>query len=459
MHHLEIELSTLKTAGYHNMEVSKILSILLKIVIYILLLFSKRDALTQQMSLGECVKQAIENHPDIKASYLQTGMSQAGIDQAKSNFLPQLGANIHQSGNFGRSIDRFTNAYIDQFYNTTWAGVQLNMPLFTSFRNSHLLTSAKSGFLASESAQENAKNTMIQAVLAAYINGLAQQESIKNSEKQLQNDSIQYQRLMKRKDAGLITKTEEIQLLNQLKADELVLIDAQLNYEIAIAELSRLLNNKLSYSTKLAPLEPSNPINILVSPAVNDRLPQFAEAKWRLQAIRDNIKATKAQSYPSIDLSAGYGTFYASSNPNRSFTEQLNDTRNGSISIGITIPILRGMQNRPQVQVQKVRETMIQNELELTKLQLSQDLNLAFTRYKNLTKRYETANLLYQLSEENMHLIQDQVSAGTATMIDFLLAQTNMERALASRTNAKYQLIHQEKLLTFYTSGKFDFGE
>jgi outer membrane protein TolC len=82
------------------MEVSKILSILLKIVIYILLLFSKRDALTQQMSLGECVKQAIENHPDIKASYLQTGMSQAGIDQAKSNFLPQLGANIYQSGNF-----------------------------------------------------------------------------------------------------------------------------------------------------------------------------------------------------------------------------------------------------------------------------------------------------------------------------------------------------------------------
>jgi outer membrane protein len=441
------------------MEASKLITYLVKIIIFLALLFTKKDVTAQQITLKECVSKAIENHPDVKASYLQTGLSQAGIDQAKSNFLPQLGASIFQSGNFGRSIDRFTNAYIDQFYNSTWAGVRMNMPLFTSFRNSNLLSSAKASFSASESAQENAKNTITQQVLAAYINGLAQQENIKNAEKQLSNDSIQYLRLMTRKGAGLITKTEEIQLLNQLKADELVLLDAQLNYEIAIAELSRLLNAELSLTTELSPLEPATNANIPVKSAINEQLPQFTEANWRLKSIRDNIRATKALSYPRIELSGDYGTFYASSNPERSFSQQLNDTRNGSISIGLNIPLLRGLQNRPQIQEQKVREIMIQNDLDRTRLQLNQDLKLATTRYQNLKQRFETANSLYLLSEENMNLIQDQVNAGTATMVDFLLAQTNMERALNSRTNAKYQLIHQEKLLQFYTTGKFDFGE
>lgn len=441
------------------MEASKLITYLVKIIIFLALLFTKKDVTAQQITLKECVSKAIENHPDVKASYLQTGLSQAGIDQAKSNFLPQLGASIFQSGNFGRSIDRFTNAYIDQFYNSTWAGVRMNMPLFTSFRNSNLLSSAKASFSASESAQENAKNTITQQVLAAYINGLAQQENIKNAEKQLSNDSIQYLRLMTRKDAGLITKTEEIQLLNQLKADELVFLDAQLNYEIAIAELSRLLNAELSLTTELSPLEPATSANIPVKSAINEQLPQFTEANWRLKSIRDNIRATKALSYPSIELSGDYGTFYASSNPERSFSQQLNDTRNGSISIGLNIPLLRGLQNRPQIQEQKVREIMIQNDLDRTRLQLNQDLKLATTRYQNLKQRFETANSLYLLSEENMNLIQYQVNAGTATMVDFLLAQTNMERALNSRTNAKYQLIHQEKLLQFYTTGKFDFGE
>ena len=459
MHHLATELSNLKTAGYHNMEMSKIITLLVKVILFIILIFTKKDVFAQQISLKDCVRKAIENHPDVKASYLNTGIAKAGIDQAKSNFMPELSASIFQSGNFGRSIDRFTNAYIDQFYNSTWAGVRLNVPIFTSFRNTHLLSSAKTTFSASESAQENARNMISQSVLAAYINGLAQQENIKNAEKQLSNDSIQYQRLMTRKDAGLITKTEEIQLLNQMKADELVLLDAQLNYEIAIAELSRLLNTELPLTTILYPLEPEVNVQIPNNPLLSEQLPQFADAKWRLQSTRDNIKATKALSYPNISLIADYGTFYASSNPERSFVQQLNDTRNGAVSVGINIPILRGMKNRPLVQELKVREMMIQNDLERTRLQLNQELKLANTRYLNLKQRYKTANSLYVLSEENMNLIQDQVNAGTATMVDFLLAQTNMERALTSRTNAKYQLIHQEKLLQFYTTGKFELGE
>lgn len=457
---METGLSNSKMVGFLDMEAPKILTLIIKVILFVILIFTKRDVAAQQLSLESCVKKAIENHPDIKASYLQSATNKASIDRAKSNFYPEFGASIFQSGNFGRSIDRFTNAYIDQFYNSTYAGVRMNMPLFTSFRNSHLLSSAKSAFVATEQAQEIAKNTLTQSVLAAYINALTLQENIRNARQQLSNDSIQLVRLNIRKEAGLITKTEEIQLLNQIKADELVLVDALLNYEIAMADLCRLMNSDIPLETVLIAIEPDDKVESkYLSATLNESLPQFLNAKWQLQSIRENIKATKALSYPSLNLSGDYGTFYASSNPERTFSQQLNDTRNGSISLGLSIPILRGLQNRPLIQELKVREMIIQNDLDRTKLQLNQDFKLAKTRYQNLKQRYQTANALFQLAEENMNLIQDQVAAGTATMVEYLIAQTNMERARTSLTNAKFQLIHQEKLLNFYATGKFDFTE
>jgi outer membrane protein len=224
-------------------------------------------------------------------------------------------------------------------------------------------------------------------------------------------------------------------------------------------ELFRVINKDLPTTLRLQPLQMDLTNESMIVPSISPTLPQFSEAKWRLQNIRDNIRATKALSFPTIRLSAEYGTFYASSNPERTFVQQLNDTRNGSISLGLNIPIMRGLQNQPRIQEMKISEMIVQNDLERTTLQLTQELKIAISRYQNLKQRYQAANSLYTLANENMQLIQEQVNAGTALMVDFLLAQNNMERALNTLTQTKYQLIHQKMLVSFYTTGKFDLGK
>jgi outer membrane protein len=413
---------------------------------------------SQSLTLKECINHALENNPDIQESILNVGVSKANVNVARSNFLPEIAVNIFQSGNFGRSIDRFTNGYIDRFYNASYAGLRLNMPLFTGNRNKYLLASSKALLTSTEAAQDVAKNTLTLDVLVAYVNALALYETIKNADQQLKNDSIQYERILKRKDAGLITKTEEIQLLNQMKSDEIIRIDAQLNYEIGLAELSRLLNLDLPNTTTLFNLEPDQSLIIDSNITLSEDLPQFIVAKWNIQSIKENIKATKARSLPSISLSSGYETFYASSNSESSFSQQINATRNGAVSLGITIPIFSKFQIKPLVEDLKMREKIAENGFDRTTIILNQELKLAKTSYVNLKQRYEKSNSLVELAKENMSFIQEQINAGTATMVDFLLAQTNMERALTSLTNAKYQLILQEKILQFYKLGKFDFN-
>lgn len=419
-------------------------------------IFCEVSLFSQQWTLSGCVNQAINNHPDIKSAKLDLGISVARVDQAKSNFYPEIGANVFQSGNFGRSIDRFTNAYIDQFYNTTYAGISLNIPVFTSFRNTNLVASAKSTMAASESAVEKNKNILTLTVINNYIFALSQSENIRNAVNQWKNDSIQYQRLLIRKEAGLTTKIEEIQLLNQMKTDELAVMDAQLNYETAIIDLSQVMNTPLLASTNLSPLLPDENYLFDLQNTVTSSLPQITELKLGIQSLNETIKATKALSYPSLGLRADYGTFYASSNPERSFTQQLNDTRNGSISLGLNIPILRGLQNRPQVHELKVRQMVLQNTMDKTQLLIRQNMDMTNARYKTYKQRYENAKYLLTLANENISLITEQLTAGTVTMVDYLLAQNNMEKASAALTNSKYQLILQEKILKFYSTGKYD---
>jgi outer membrane protein len=443
--------------GYHNM--TKMPKLFFSSLLWLALFFNINEVSSQQITLSECVQVALQNHPDVKNGYLQTGLAKVRIDQAKSNFMPEMSAGIYQAGNFGRSIDRFTNSYINQFYNSTWAGVNLNIPLFTSFRNSHLLSSARSTYLATEQAQANAKMQTTQTVIAAYLNSLTQYESINNALKQLKNDSIQYHRLTVRKSVGLTTKTEELQLLNQQKADELALVDAQLNYELSIVELSTAINRPLPKSTQLTGIEVDKTMGMYINQPLNMDLPQLAASKWRRQALDENIKATKALAYPTIGLSANYGTFYASSNPDRNFSEQLNDTRNGSISVSLSIPILRSLQTRPQVQELKLSQLILQNDLDKMTLQLNQALSQAKTRYQHIQSKHLVASELLLLSEQNMQLIQEQLEAGTAMMVDFLLAQNNLNKAQSALTQTKYQLIGQELLIKYFTTSKFEIGE
>ncbi len=456
MHLLVTVLLNLKTVGYPDMNFVKVLNQIVKVLLFLAVLLSKKDLYAQrQWTLSECVNQAINNHPDIKSAQLDLGMSLSRVDQAKSNFYPELGASVFQSGNFGRSIDRFTNAYIDQFYNTTYAGVRVSAPIFTSFRNSHLLSASKSDVTSQEHAVEKTKNNLTLSVITSYLNALSQAENTKNAKKQLKNDSIQMERLTIRKAAGLTTKTEEIQLLNQIKSDELAVLDAELNYESALISLSQQMNVKVSNVVKLTPVEPDEFFVYIEQSPVNESLPQINELKMRIQSQNENIKATKALSFPIIGLNADYGTFYASSNPERTFAQQLNDTRNGSISLGLSIPILRGLKNGPVIQELKVEQMSTQNNLDKTLLLIQQEIDLAVARFKILKKRYDNARKLLELANENMALITDQLNAGTVTMVDFLLAQNNMERASGTLTMTKYQLILQEKILKFYNEGKY----
>lgn len=408
----------------------------------------------QQLTLKECVAIALEKHPDIALNELDYEYSATQILQAKSGYLPEISASIFQSGNFGRSIDRFTNSYIDQFYNTSYAGLGFRLPLFTSMRIKSQVASAKLNHEANEYKLARGKNTLTLAVITTYITALSNAEIIENARNQYRSDSINYQRLLEKKAVGLTTRIEELQLLNQLKTDEIAIDDAILNYNLALLELAQLMNTPIASNTSLKPIEPTND-SYFDQGADLEKMPEVQELKLKIAAQSENIKATRAQNFPLVQLSGDYGTFFASSNKERSFFQQLNDTRNGSVSLGFSIPIMGNLRSSSVIEGQRVQQKILKANLEKTMLKVQQERDNAYARYLTLRQKYQNANFLLELAKENRAAISEQLNAGLTTMVEFLIAQNNVEKAANTATQSKYQLVMQQMILRFYAQSGF----
>jgi outer membrane protein len=432
-------------------------SLTLKYVVFLCLTGFAMTA--QTYNLKSCLQKAYAAHPDLKLAYIQAEMANNTLAQAKSNLYPKMQAAVYQSGNFGRSIDRFTNGYISQFYNSTFGGIDLNVPLFSGFQNKYATEAAKGQILAASEGVNAAKNQLTLAVLNAYLMVLAQKELISVQEKQIQNVKIQKDRLDKRLASGMATKLEELQLANQLKSDELNLIDANLNYENAKILLFQLLNMPYDVAISFEDIELNTnagqmPISNIAESV--EKLPEVKQLAMLSKSQSFGIKSLNASKFPSVNLSGNYGLFYASSNPERTFTQQINDTRNGSFSLGFNIPILSSLYINPRTQALKIQQKITHNTLEKSKLQLGQQIETAQVQYKASQKKYENALEFAKLSESTLALVQQQKDIGTISTIDFLLAQTNFEKASSAAIQAKYRLILQQKILEFYQSGSFN---
>src|SRR3954466_11888450 len=87
-----------------------------------------------RMTLKQCVEAAIKNNLLVKQSDLQMQSGAVNLNQAKSNIFPDLISNINHGMNQGRSIDPFTNSYINQSITFGNYSVSSSVVLFNGFQ-------------------------------------------------------------------------------------------------------------------------------------------------------------------------------------------------------------------------------------------------------------------------------------------------------------------------------------
>ncbi len=444
-----------------------------------------------KLTLQQCVETGITNNLQVQQSDLQMQSDEINWKQSKLNLLPNLNVSVSHGINQGRSIDPFTNGYINQSIATGNYSLSSGVVLFNGFS---LLNSVKQTSLAYQASKmdwQQAKDNITINIILAYLQVLSNQEQLQQAKNQLDLSKQQVDRLEIINKQGDINPSDLSDLKGQYAGDQLSIINSQNALESSKLTLCQLMNipydknmvlEKISAET-LATKYEDTPDKIY-----STALAQLALIKavdLRKLSAEKGLKVAKGELYPTLSFGANTNTNYSSAASQEIFLnsttvatsdyvtvnstqypvmstvnnynsqkiaygKQLSTNRFTSFDLSLRIPIFNSLQARNRVK--QAQLTLKNSEIiaATTKTELQQNIEQAYINMTSASDRYKT--LLDQVSaySESFRIAEVRFNSGLGTPIDYLTAKNNMDRANINLINAKYDYVLRTKILDYY---------
>lgn len=443
----------------------------------------------QELSLQECIDLAIENNIDLKRSILKKRAAKINFRSTRADALPQINANYNLGVNNGRSIDPYTNDYIDQQLKFSNAGVSLYNPLFKGFEIKNSIQRDRYNLKASEAETEEARQQLILDVTLTYFQILNNRDLLKLARLRLEATKEQAGRLKTLYEQGKGNPADYTDILGQISNDQTSVVEAETRLEQSALELANLLNlDSLPKVQELPITEDLEKYDLTATQVYQDALNNLAtiEARaLRVEASKEDVQVARALYSPQISLFAQLNTNFSSaartfeetgtrvietgdfiniddntytvkrnqaifSDEEIGYFDQFNNNLNSVVGVAVGIPIFNGFRAKQNIQLKKMELEDSKLQLEDTKNDLEQEISIAWNQM--------------QASYQNYHLLQQQVKAyrksyevnevrfsnGVSNFVEYIISKNNLDRARISMANARYEYLIRTQILEYY---------
>ena len=450
-----------------------------------------QTALKRNLSLKEAVEIAIKNNLLVRQSGLSAEAGRINLQQARANRLPYVDGSINHGIQQGRSIDPFTNQFVNQKINYARYGLNAGLIIFNGLSIHHNVQSALLGQKAAEMELQQEKENLTMNVILAYLQVLTNAELLIQSDNQLRLIKKQVERLHILHESGAINPSELFDLKGQLAGDELASVNNQNALDISLLTLTQLLN--IPYDGQIQLEKPSiEDFNLhytanadQVYLAALEELAMVKAAMLQKQSAERNLKSVKGERFPILSLDGNITTNYSSAayrdillgvteratdnyvtvngtkmpvfSPVKSFNsekiayrEQLDNNLFTSINLGLRIPVFNRFQTRTRIRLAEITEKNIGYLEEYTRIQLRQNIEQACFNLEAAKKRYQTLLTQVEAFSESFRTVEERFNAGVLNSVDYLVARNNLDRANINLISARYDYLLKTKLIDFY---------
>lgn len=413
------------------------------------------------LSLDDCMRIALENNLDIKNSGYQLDLAEVALRQTRAQQLPNLGLNFGQNFNFGRSIDVNTNQRIDQVFHSNGFGLNLSVPIFSGFGLKYQGQQQKQAIQAGIQDVEASRNLIRRNIVTFYLSALANEELQRIAQEQANATRQQIDLAQKRVSAGVANEIVVYELRSQLANEEFNAVTARNNAELAKVNLFQQMNQPVNLGVQLdaqliqslgVPAEGLAATSLLQKAEAS--LPEIKGAELRILSAQKGVEAARSNFFPTINFQGNYGAFFTSTRPEAYFS-QLDATRNGSLSIGLSMPLFQGGFIQQQVQRAEVNERIAENNLATAKNQLRTEVEQAVQNHRATQEQWKAAEQQVAAQSENVRMLEKRFTAGTANTSEYILAKNNLTQANGNLVSAKYRHLVWKIVLKYYENGKF----
>ncbi len=411
---------------------------------------------TLLLDFKEAVSLALEANVTYQTQLNSMEILQKEKQVALLSHLPSLGFNTtlaQQSGQQFQQIEgeivvtNVTNEIVS-------SGLNMNMPIFNSGRRILDTQSAKLAYEAGEKGLNRAAQQVVFDVARRYLQVLLDLELLRIATENLDNQKEQLRQIEGFVDAGLRTLSDLYNQQSEVARLESVLVDAKVQMENDIWDLSEYLQLKPGVIPTLAPVDPQARENSLEGLAMNE-LYEIAisnradkiQQELLVNATRKDLQAMKAMYFPRISAFYNYSTFFTSLD-DRSLREQLLKIYpQNTLGLNLVIPIFNNFQNRLDVSRSRVAYKNQQLQQVSIDRKVYQDVRLAYQNYQAAIKKDANTSIQVLAAEEAQTVIQERFRLGLSNFIDLAAANQQLVNAKADQAQAHYTLFFQEILM------------
>ena len=427
-----------------------------------LLLISIGGKAQERWSLRRCIDYAIEHNINIRRTANAVEQSAVEANTAKWARLPNLNGSAGQSWNWGRTQTAIKNEetgdYSTVYVNTSSQGSNLNLstsiPLFTGLQIPNQYALAKLNLKAATADLAKAQEDIAINVASAYLQVLFNQELQQVAESQVELSLQQQARITRLADMGKASMADVAEAKARVAQDQMTAVQARNNYELALLDLSQLIELESPEGFLLESPDVSFALQQLTPPdeiyqTALAQKPAIQAAEYRLEGSKHSIRIAQSAYYPQLNLNGSLGTNYYST-INRTFRQQMGDNFSKYVGLSLSVPIFNRFSTRNRVRSARLQRDNYELQLTETKKTLYKEIQQAWYNAVAAESKYSSSHTAAEAGAESFRLMSEKYENGKANAVEYNEAKQNLMRAQSDELQAKYEYLFRSKILDFY---------
>ncbi len=404
----------------------------------------------QQISLSDCISQALGKNPSLQISEAKVQAAEARSSEVGTSLLPQLkfisrASELSSIEPFGIKLGPPINLSMILFPSITEnysMMLSLQQPLFTGFKLKKNLEMAELSANAEKEDLTKDQADLVFNVVTAYWNfyrTIKVEEVIRQSVDQMSEHLKDAKNLFQQ---GMATDADVMKVQVQLSDIKVKQIEARNAIHIASMTLNSLIKNSLeseiipSDTPAISQSETSTLLNENLSKLqdmAHEHRPELKSMQLRRDAGSAGVTAAKGSWYPQIYFAANYD--YAK--PNQRILPP-KDEWDGTWDVGVTLQWDIWNWYATGYQTAQAEASLRQTEAGITQLNDAVTLDVA-QQYFNAHTAKEEVDVAFEgmgQAQESYRMTSEKYKNGVASNTDLLDAETALLQAKLTHTQA-----------------------
>ncbi len=395
--------------------------------------------LSQPLTLEQCIQIGLEKSTRLRNARLNLAIQELRVNNARARYFPQIFA----TGNYDFS-DRIDFGFEPENYDL---GLRGQYTLWDNGQREGNYAQAKSRRNATESRNEEIKQSLIFQITEAYYNVLKRQELVSVSEEILARSQDNTQRTRDFVEAGSLIPADVATAQVREDNDRLSLLNNQNSLQIAQATLPQLLGLDPGLLLTVAIDEAyqlyldrgtiermETPIEDAIQTALDNR-PEFQEIQEQLKEQEWTLTLSRLQRWPRLNADVNYNVNLDDYLRER---ENFPDFRSWSVGASLNFTlfdggILSNQVKEVQLQLEQTRENA--SDLERS---VALDVRQSYLNLKRSEAALDISKTQVFNAKLSLDVIQGRFEVDKAILLELLEAQTDYAQALTNQVNAFY---------------------